>query len=298
MNNLPATSPGSGLMAIIDRAASDPNFDIERLQRLLDMKEANDNKDREASFTAAHAAAEAEMETIRADASNPQTRSRYASFAQVDREARPIYTKHGFAISFTTEPTSTPDNILVVGTLSHRQGFSKRFQMPVPITTTGFKGQQMMTPIHATMAAISYGKRGVEVMMFNLQVDADDDGNTRRPAPTPGQNQNQTTNPNQSNMTAQRRPLDITDADSGEVFSTGTVDHVNPCKITFDQSDDWRSWGEKLMWGVRGSHSIEEVDRWALLNQEMLGKLGEVKPVIRKTLQSAIDTVKEGITQA
>ena len=42
------------------------------------------------------------MRAIAADANNPQTRSRYASYFALDNAVRPIYTKHGFSLTFDT----------------------------------------------------------------------------------------------------------------------------------------------------------------------------------------------------
>jgi hypothetical protein len=50
------------------------------------------------------------MAPISTNASNPQTRSRYATFACLDGEIRPIYTRNGFGISFNTELTGEPQS--------------------------------------------------------------------------------------------------------------------------------------------------------------------------------------------
>jgi hypothetical protein len=184
----------------------------------------------------------------------------------------------------------TPDSIMVVCTLSHAQGYAKRIQLPVPITTTGFKGQQMMTPVHAMMAAVSYGKRNCESMAFNLQVgDADDDGNgPRRSAPPL----------NQARQQQERPPMEVTDDATGEITRVATdTNKINPCKITWIATDDWRSWGEKLMWGVRKSESVEEIDEWLKLNHERLTIMENDKAALYKTLLSAVAAVKEGLLQ-
>ena len=105
---LPAVPSGGGSVAptseivafigIIERAARDPSIDIDKLDRLLLMRERENARVAEQTFNAAMAAAQAEMEPIRFDSSNDQTRSRYASYAALDRTVRPIYTRHGFAL--------------------------------------------------------------------------------------------------------------------------------------------------------------------------------------------------------
>lgn len=281
MNQLPATPPSS-LPSIIERAASDPTFDIDKLQRLLDMQEQHELRTAQNAFSAAHADAEAEMETISADANNPQTRSRYATFAQLDRATRPIYTKYGFSISFTTEPMSTENSLLVVGTLSHRQGHTKRYQVPVPITTVGIQGKAMMTPIHATMSAVSYGRRNLEIMMFNLQIGDDDDGNRagggvgRRPPPPAGD----------ARLNQARNKFELIDTETGEVVT-------RPAAIPF-VNDDYRSWGEKLVGALNNlATSIGDIDEWLQLNVDVTENMSKQKPAMFDALLRAIGAAKE-----
>jgi hypothetical protein len=277
--NIPTTNTAPpGLPDIIGRAAADPSIDIDKLQRLLDMQEAGEIRAGDKAFTAAHAAAEAEMETINTDANNPQTRSKYATFAQVDRAARPIYTKHGFAISFTTEPMGTPESLLVVGTLSHRQGGSRRYQVPVPIVTKGFKGTEMMTPIHATMASISYGKRNLEIMMFNLAIGEDTDGNAPRQAPRPP-------------------PREHVDPQTGEVTTTATVEpmaHQTPGMIEWLADDNWASWGYRFLAHLRTANSADEVQQWEDLNKSTLDMMSTDKPASRANLRASVTAFRKG----
>src|SRR5712664_5017083 len=88
---LPSPACGGGEFAtlaflqMIERAARDPSIDIDKLDRLLLMRERENSRIAEQTFNAAMAAAQAEMEPIRFDSSNDQTRSRYASYAALDR---------------------------------------------------------------------------------------------------------------------------------------------------------------------------------------------------------------------
>lgn len=275
----------AGYHDVIVRAAQDPNFDVDKLERLVAMQEAQQQRQADQLFNEAHAAAEAEMETINTDANNPQTRSKYATFAQVDRAARPIYTKHGFAISFTTEPMGTPDNILVVGTLSHRLGGSKRYQVPVPIVTKGFRGTEMMTPIHATMAAISYGKRNLEIMMFNLAIGEDSDGNAPRRPPSFEQTA-KATGPKLG-------PTEYIDLETGELVSLA---HPTPGMIEWSQAfDSWGSWGQRFAAHLRTSANLDELQQWQDLNKSKLDQMGQEKPATAANMQAAIAAFRKSL---
>jgi hypothetical protein len=285
--NIPTTNTAPpGLPDIIGRAAADPSIDIDKLQRLLDMQEAGEIRAADKAFSQALTAAEAEMETINTNARNDQTRSKYATFAQVDKEVRPIYTKHGFAISFTSEKTGTPGSILVVGTLSHRAGASRRYELPMPITTSGFKGQAMMTETHATMAAITYGRRNLEVMMFNLQIGDDTDGNApRRPPTVLGVNQAATTR-------------EQVDPQTGEVTTTTAaaepMEHQTPGMIEWLADDNWASWGYRFLAHLRTAKSADEVQQWEDLNKSTLDMMSTDKPASRANLRASVTAFRKG----
>lgn len=176
---LPAEAPQEATMLnIIERAARDPSVDIDKLDRLLAMQERVQAKQAQVEFDNALRDAQEEMKAIRTDLDNPQTRSKYASYAQLDKAIRPIYVRHGFAVTFNTGDAPRPDDLRVLATLSHRSGHRQDYKIDMPADGKGAKGGDVMTRTHATGAAASYGQRYLYKLMFNLAVgDVDDDGN-------------------------------------------------------------------------------------------------------------------------
>jgi len=166
---------------IISDAASNPDVDVNKLEKLLDMQERILTRNAEMAFNAAMTKAQSEVKRIAADASNPQTRSRYASYAALDRVLRPVYTENGFALSFNTGD-SPPDYVRVVCDVSHAGGFSRQYQIDMPADGKGAKGGDVMTKTHAVGAGMSYGMRYLLKMVFNVAVGEDDvDGNETQP---------------------------------------------------------------------------------------------------------------------
>jgi hypothetical protein len=174
---LPAPVQPATMLDIIDRASRDPSVDIDKLERLIGMKERMEAKAQQVDFDNAMADAQEAMKAIRADLFNKQTQSNYASYAQLDKATRPIYAAHGFSLSFDTE--AAPDNyVRIVCTVAHRSGHRERRQIDMPADGKGAKGGDVMTKTHATGAAASYGQRYLLKLIFNLAVgDVDDDGN-------------------------------------------------------------------------------------------------------------------------
>src|SRR5690348_6828567 len=93
--------PG-GIVKMFERLATDPNASVEKIERLVALYERSEKKKAEDAFNAAMSEAQANMRPVAADATNPQTRSRYASYAALDTKLRPIYTTAGFGLSFDT----------------------------------------------------------------------------------------------------------------------------------------------------------------------------------------------------
>ncbi len=163
------------ILDVIARVASDPNADVEKLSRLMDLHERISKRQAEQAFDAAMGDAQGEMRPIAADANNPQTKSRYASYAALDRELRPIYTKHGFSLSFGTADGAPLDYIRVTCHVGHREGHKQVYHLDMPADGKGAKGGDVMTKTHATGAALTYGQRYLLKMIFNIAVGDDDD---------------------------------------------------------------------------------------------------------------------------
>lgn len=173
----PATDAGS-LLQIISRAASDPAVDIDKMERLMQMHERLLNRDAEQTFNVAMTEAQKAMRPISADATNPQTRSKYATYAKLDAALRPIYTSHGFSLSFDEGDSPKPEHVRVLCYVAHDGGFTRTYRKDMPADGKGAKGNDVMTKTHASGAAMSYGMRYLLKGIFNVAVGEDDrDGN-------------------------------------------------------------------------------------------------------------------------
>lgn len=178
MNDLVPTQPPETLLAVVMRAATSPDVDIGKMERLLDLRERLEAKQAETQFAEAMNDAQAEVTRVSADAVNPQTRSAYATYGQLDKALRPVYTKHGFSLSFDTEESPKADHVRVLCYVSHRAGHTRTYRADVPADGKGAKGNDVMTKTHAFGSGTSYGMRYLLKMIFNVAIgDSDDDGN-------------------------------------------------------------------------------------------------------------------------
>lgn len=172
-------SESAALLSVIERAASNPEVDVDKMERLMQMHEKVLARQAEQAFNDAMNLAQAEIGRVAADKSNSQTHSDYASYAALDRMVRPVYTRHGFSLSFGTEAAS--EGILVVlAHVSHAAGHTRLYRVPMPADGKGAKGGDVMTKTHATGSAMTYGQRYLLKLIFNVAIGVDpddDDGN-------------------------------------------------------------------------------------------------------------------------
>lgn len=176
--NLPAEQPqGDTMLNLIERAARDPNVDIDKMERLIAMQERMQGKAAEHEYVNAMADAQAGMRAVRTDASNPQTKSKYASYHALDTAIRPVYTANGFSLSFDTGETPAVDTVRILCNVAHRGGHQKQHHIDMPSDGKGARGNDVMTKTHATGSAVTYGRRYLLGMIFNITIGNDDDGN-------------------------------------------------------------------------------------------------------------------------
>lgn len=175
----------TGFLGIIERAASNPQFDPDKLDRLLQMQERILERNAQMAFNSAMQAAQSEMPKVHRDAQNRETRSTYATLEQVVATVAPIATKNGFSMSFGTADSPLEGHYRVVCDVAHIEGHTRRYHADVPADGTGLKGNANKTRTHAFGSSLSYGRRYLTLMIFNVATSDDDDGNAAQASASP-----------------------------------------------------------------------------------------------------------------
>jgi hypothetical protein len=163
------------LVNVIARAASDPNTDVDKLERLLAMQERVLEREAERAFNSAMRQAQEEIRPILKNKSNKETHSTYADLEQISDMADPIIHRNGFSLSFGTTDCPLANHYRVTCDVSHTGGFTKHYQADVPVDMTGPKGAQNKTMTHGFGSALSYGRRYLKLLAFDIKT-TDDDG--------------------------------------------------------------------------------------------------------------------------
>jgi hypothetical protein len=170
--NIAAPAESPSLLNCLARAIYDPSIDAAKLQTLREIV-ADEAR---LEFNNAMNAAQAEMLPVTRDAKNDQTNSRYAKLETIDAAIRPIYTRHGFHLSFNSEPIDGPNDRVVCEVTRGRH--TKKFQLEAAPDTAGPQGKPNKTPLHGLASTVSYLRRYLTCMIFNVVLANDDnDGN-------------------------------------------------------------------------------------------------------------------------
>jgi hypothetical protein len=182
MNDEPAAPQGPTQLAERDplsllRLAVEKGAGADELEKLAALAERLEANRARAAFAVALNACQGELTAIIRDDYNAHTKSGYVKLETLQAHIRPVYTRHGFSISWS-QGEAREGLTRVVGRLYHIAGHSEQYQGDYPLDGVGAKGGSVMNPLQGTVSAHTYAQRDMLRLMFNLTiVDKDHDGN-------------------------------------------------------------------------------------------------------------------------
>lgn len=157
-------------LGIIERLAVNPDVDVAKLEKILEMQERILNKNAETEFNIAMSEMQPKIDILKK--TKKAHNSNYTPYDEIERQVKPIYTRYGFSLSFNTQRNG--ETTIYIGTLSHKSGHSRAAQIELPEDTSGSKNA-----IQARASTISYAKRYLASMLLNIvTTDEDNDGNS------------------------------------------------------------------------------------------------------------------------
>lgn len=174
---LAQVSQGEAMMNMIGSAASNPDVDVEKLERLMAMYEKTQLEEKQRVFATAMVATQSEIPVIQKGLENKQTHSFYTDLKEIVRITKDIYTKQGLSLSFGEDDSPLEGHIRIICDVTHINGYSKPYHLDQPLDNAGIQGNLNKTTIHAKASTISYARRYLTGMIFNLAFGEDDDGN-------------------------------------------------------------------------------------------------------------------------
>lgn len=179
------TGQPTNLMQALAAAAADPRMDVDKVERLFAMHKEMMAREAEGAFNDAMARAQAHVEPIAKDRRNDHTKSMYATLAAINDAITPVYSAEGLSVSFDTySPDRDKDLpeldkgwVRVIAIVSHRGGHSRKYHLDGLLDDAGKDGTKNKTGIQAMGSTVSYLRRYLVCMIFNVATADDNDGN-------------------------------------------------------------------------------------------------------------------------
>lgn len=158
------------MISMIERAASNPSVDPDKLERLYALHERMQDKSAEKSFYAAMAEMQPHLPVVehtkkigyKDKQGNDVVKGTYTPWEDIDELVRPIYTRYGFGLSFDVgQSPNTPVSITAI--VMHRDGHKTSTTIQLPADSSGSKNA-----VQAVGSAITYGKRYAACAALNI----------------------------------------------------------------------------------------------------------------------------------
>lgn len=156
--------------AIMRLASSGAAVDMEVMRGMMDMRKEFEAEQARIAYSEAMARAQASMPIIKRDRERDRG-MKYATYEQITKQIRPVYTTEGLSLAFDSEPVDA-GNTRYTCIVKHERGHSERYSMTLPSDGGGSKNA-----VQALGSSMTYAKRYLTMDVFALAQsdDPDDD---------------------------------------------------------------------------------------------------------------------------
>lgn len=161
---------------VILRLASDKGFDVEKLEKLIELKKVQEAEEAKKDFYLNFNRLQVEIPKVSKNKRNDHLKASYATLENINDVVMPLLLEYGFSIT-TSIKEQTESLITVETTLMHVSGHVLKNVLSVPLDGAGAKGGANKTQVQATGSSISYARRYAMCMIFNVRTGDDNDGN-------------------------------------------------------------------------------------------------------------------------
>lgn len=165
----PIVSENAAVMAIIERAAMNPDVDAAKMDQLFALQEKVLARNARTAYFRALAQMAAAMPAIE-EKGRGHNSAKYAKWEDIQAKVTPVLGANGFALSFRTKVEEKAIRITAI--LAHREGHTEENELVLPADNSGSKNA-----VQAVGSSITYGMRYTACALLNIQTGTtDDDG--------------------------------------------------------------------------------------------------------------------------
>lgn len=165
----PIVTENAAVMAIIERAALNPDVDAAKMDQLFALQEKVLARNARTEYFRALAMMAGAMPAIE-EKGKGHNQTKYAKWEDIQSAITPVLGQYGFALSFRTKVEEKAIRITAI--LAHREGHTEENELLLPADNSGSKNA-----VQAVGSSITYGFRYTACALLNIQTGvSDDDG--------------------------------------------------------------------------------------------------------------------------
>lgn len=148
----------------------------EDLEKMLVIYERDQANQARKAYHEAMSKVHCKIAPVVATHANTQTNSVYADLKDIILAVQPAYSSEGFSVSFDEGDGAPEGHVRILAYVTHSLGHKETYKYDMPLDGKGLRGNANMTLIHGKASSMSYGRRYLQCMIFNIPT-GDDDGN-------------------------------------------------------------------------------------------------------------------------
>ena len=166
--------PADPMISMIERIALDPDSDITKLERMIELKAGQDAANAKAMFAESFSMASAEFPQIPLNGRGHNGKP-YATLEDITKLTRPVLSRYGLVLTFSID---VGEQVAVTAKLLHRAGHYEQTKIALPRDTSGSKNA-----VQAIGSTQKYGQRYTAQAILGLSLGEDDEDDGRGAGP-------------------------------------------------------------------------------------------------------------------
>ena len=282
------------LMALIQRAATDQGFSVEKLEKLLDVKERWDAEEARKAYVAALACFKRAAPTLVKDkaVSFADTNYTHATLGQVASTVAAALADHGMSHGWSVDQHigrhdgQHNDGVTVTCTLTHERGHRESVSMTAPPDDSGKKNA-----IQRIGSTVTYLERYTLLAITGLAAHEQDDDGAAADGRRNAERRRSAPNRQAPKPGPAQPPID---PDTGKLLPPSPI-AVKP--LEHGDGSDWMCWGAALAAALKSAATAADLEAWVAANEMPLGNCRRDAPKIAERLQAIIAGHRDALSR-
>lgn len=162
-------------MQVLLNKAMDRGLDPDSMRQFISMAREQEDRERQQAYAVAMNRVQSNLQPVMVDSVNTHTGKQYASLKAVHKAVQPVYTNHGFSLSFSEAPCEAEGFKRFTCDVLHAGGHQVTRYIDLPVDDKGPTGKSNKTAVQGWISTFGYAQRVLESKIFAVVTTEDED---------------------------------------------------------------------------------------------------------------------------